>query len=271
MTSAQLLAKQRGALDASNRSLFDQVQAATAAKTAQDALKTSLTSAVSSMKTFKDATQQLHDGLLTGGNSPLTPEQQYEESKRQYEKTKSAAMGGDTTAQGEYAAMLNSFLTASKVVNASDSQYSADFAETLADSDAMAKWAGTQVDTAQASLDALNAQVAGITDVNTSVLSVTAAVNQLTTSLGGTPAVTMPTPVLSAVTVNNDNPALVAQVAEMTEELRKLRADMASQTGDIIDNNSTVTTTAATTVVKGTGSLASTMARAASLAKQEYA
>lgn len=271
MTSAQLLAKQRNALDASNQSLFDQVQAATAAKAAQDALKTSLTDTISSMKSFKDSTQQLHDGLLTGSNSPLTPEQQYAESKRQYEATKTAAMGGDTTAQGQYAAMLNSFLAASKVVNASDSQYTADFAETLADSNAMAKWAGTQVDTAQASLDALNAQVAGITDVNTSVQGVTAAVNQLTTTLGGTPAVTMPTPVLSAVTVNNDNPALVAQVAEMTAELRQLRADMATQTGDQIKGNADATKAAAETVVSGTGSLASTITRAAGYAKLEYA
>ena len=38
LTSAQLLAKQRDALDASNKALFDQVQAATAAKAAADAL-----------------------------------------------------------------------------------------------------------------------------------------------------------------------------------------------------------------------------------------
>lgn len=272
MTSAQLLSKQRGALDASNRSLFDQVQAATAAKTAQDALKTSLTSAVTSMKSFKDATQQLHDGLLTGGNSPLTPEQQYAESKRQYEATKTAAMGGDTAAQGQYAAMLNSFLAASKVVNASDSQYTADFAETLADSDAMAKWAGNQVDAAQAQLDALNAQVAGITDVNTSVQGVTAAVNSLSTSLGGTPTVTMPTPVLSAVTVSVDTAALEAKVESLTAEVAALRADQATQTGDQIDSNTKATAAAATTVVSGTGTLAATMARAANLAnKQAYA
>ena len=271
MTSAQLLAKQRNALDASNQSLFDQVQAATAAKNAQDALKTSLTDAVSSMKSLKDSTQQLHDGLLTGSNSPLTPEQQYAESKRQYEATKTAAMGGDTTAQGQYSAMLNSFLAASKVVNASDSQYTADFAETLADSDAMARWAGSQVDTAQAQLDALNAQIAGITDVNTSVQGVTAAVNSLTTSLGGTPAVTMPTPVLSAVTVSVDTSALQAQVASLTAEVAALRADQATQTGDLIDSNTTVTTAAADTVVAGTTAATTTAARAAGYAKLEYA
>lgn len=181
-------------------------------------------------------------------------------------------MGGDTAAQGQYAAMLNSFLAASKVVNASDSQYTADFAETLADSDAMAKWAGNQVDAAQAQLDALNAQVAGITDVNTSVQGVTAAVNSLSTSLGGTPTVTMPTPVLSAVTVSVDTAALEAKVESLTAEVAALRADQATQTGDQIDSNTKATAAAATTVVSGTGTLAATMARAANLAnKQAYA
>ena len=45
LTSAQLLTQQRDALDSSNRALFDQVQAATAAKTAQDELTASTAAA----------------------------------------------------------------------------------------------------------------------------------------------------------------------------------------------------------------------------------
>ncbi len=56
MTSAQLLDKQRAALDASNQTLWDQVQAAQAAKTAQDKLTASEQAAA-------DQHQQLQDQL----------------------------------------------------------------------------------------------------------------------------------------------------------------------------------------------------------------
>jgi len=62
LTSVQLLAKQRGALDASNQALFDQVQAATAAAdamkdlaAANQSLKSSRASVTSAFKAIKDS------------------------------------------------------------------------------------------------------------------------------------------------------------------------------------------------------------------------
>lgn len=158
MSSTHLLDKQRNALDAANRPLFDMVQAA------QKLADTS-----SNMTKFRDAAMSLHDGLLTGSLSTLTPEQQYAETKRQYDQTLAAAKGGDATAQGQYSAMATAFLTASQKVNASDPRYTSDLAGVLQTTDDLSKWASGQVDVAQASLDALNKQVIGIGDLNASI------------------------------------------------------------------------------------------------------
>jgi hypothetical protein len=261
MTSAQLLMKQRNALDASNRGLFDQIQAAQKLKDAQDAAKTSLGDVISKMKSFGDSAKALHDGLLTGGLSTLTPEQQYAETKRQYESTLALAKGGDTTAQGQYSAMATAFLTASQKVNSGDSQYGADFAGILQTSGDMANWALGQVDVAQASLDALNAQVIGISDLNATMLSVADAVNGLPTAFAAAPTVVMPAPVLNYSTMGTANTeALVAEVKALrasnealVTEVQGLRADQQRQTGDSIGAVAQVQQDAAQTIVDGVG------------------
>ncbi|MDB4873321.1 MAG: hypothetical protein JWL97_4325 [Gemmatimonadales bacterium] len=258
MTATQLLTKQRNALDASNRGLFDQIQAAQKLKDAQDAAKTSLGDVISRMKSFGDSAKALHDGLLTGSLSTLTPEQQYAETKRQYESTLALARGGDTTAQGQYSAMATAFLTASQKVNSGDSQYSADFAGILQTSGDMANWALGQVDVAQASLDALNAQVIGISDLNATMLSVADAITGLPTAFAATPAVVMPAPVINYSTMGTANTdALVAEIKSLREqllvELKGRRADAQQQTGGSIGAAAQIQQDAAQTIVDGVG------------------
>jgi hypothetical protein len=245
MSPAQLLAKQRNALDASNRALFDQVQAAQKAKDAQDAAKSSLSDLIGKMASFRDSTRSLHDSLLVGSLSPLAPEEQYAELRRQYEQTKAAALGGDAAAQSGYASALNALLTFSQKINSGDSQYQADFAMGQKDAEAMAAWAAGQVDVNQAQLDVLNSQNAALDTANATLLAIAQNTSPIDpASYGGADSM----------------PVLVAQVKEMTAtivdlktELAGLRADQQKQTGDGITGNAQSQQDAANTIVSGIG------------------
>lgn len=220
MSSTQLLTKQRNALDAANRPLFDMVQAA------QKLADTS-----SNMAKFRDAAQSLHDGLLTGSLSTLTPEQQYAELRRQYEQTKSAALGGDVTAQGNVAAALNSFLTASQKINGGDSQYAQDFAMGQQDSAGMAQWASGQVDSAQAQLAAMNM-------TNSILTNIAKGITNLPAAIASTPAVVMPAPVLNYVASGAVSMEAVAtEVKALRTALSAFHADANKNTGNGIVAN----------------------------------
>jgi hypothetical protein len=265
MSSIQLEKKRRDEIALENRALYDQVQMAQKARDAQDAAKTSLGDVIGKMKSFGDSAKALHDGLLTGSLSTLTPDQQYAETKRQYDSTLALAKGGDTTAQGQYSAMATAFLTASQKLNSGDSQYGADFAGILQTSDDMAKWASGQVDVAQASLDALNAQVIGISDLNATMLNVADAVNGLPAAFAAPTAVTMPAPVSYYSTLGTANTeALVSEVKALrtsndalVTEVKGLRADANKNTGNGIVANDKSQQGAADTIVTGLGGVIS--------------
>ena len=190
-TDAQLLAIQRAGLADVNRALFDQVQAAKAVVTAKDAVAkayeteaTAAKTALGTMKTWLANVSGFNASLAMGNLSTLTPEQRYAEARAQFEKTLAAANAGDTTAQSGLSAAEQAFLTASQVVNASDAKYVADYARVMAANDEAMRWASTQVDVAQASLDALTAQVSGLITINDSVLTVAQAITNLHAAMG---------------------------------------------------------------------------------------
>jgi len=220
MTQTQLLSKQRDALDAANRPLFDMIQAA------QKLADTS-----SSMAKFRDAAKSLGDSLVTGSLSTLTPEQQYQELRNQYEKTKSAAFAGDTKAQDAFSSSLTAFLTASQKLNSGDSQYQTDFAMAQQDSAAAASWASQQVDVAQAQLSVMNAQSVALNTTNTSLQTLVDTVKDLKAA--------------------ND---------ELKKEIAGLRADQQRQTGDTITTNVEGQQQAAATIVNGIGGIVSKLA-----------
>jgi len=64
---------------------------------------------------------------LLSTNSPLTPQQQYAEAKRQYDANLLKAQGGDVSAISNFGAIRDAFLAASRLVNASNGQYNTDF------------------------------------------------------------------------------------------------------------------------------------------------
>lgn len=136
------------------------------------------------MDSFAKTLKSLEASTLLGDLSPLTPEQKYAEAKSQFDDTARKAQAGDEDAQSHFQDAYQSFLEASRVVNASGDQYQKDFDYAQKVVDNTSDWASKQVDVAQASLDALNAEVSGLITVNDSVLSVHDAILELNKLLG---------------------------------------------------------------------------------------
>ena len=200
-TEAELTAIERTKIDASNQSLFDQVQAAKAVQTARDALNSAYQTEQQNIVTLRDRMQSLSStwskllaDLKLGDSSPLTPQQKYLEAKTQYDKTLAAAKGGDKTAQDNYESVAKAFLSASRLANASSSTYTSDFNMVQAGLTDAATWASQQVDVAKASLEALNAQVAGLIDIKKEVVSVRDAMAALGAAIAKASSIGAPLP-----------------------------------------------------------------------------
>ncbi|MTW11434.1 hypothetical protein GM658_12585 [Pseudoduganella eburnea] len=261
LNSTQLLARQRDALDASNRSLFDQVQAAKAVRDAQEQAKSSLGSFISKMESFAATTAGLNNSLALGGLSNLTPEQQYAEARRQFERTRQLAAVGDANAQGQLGAVEQAFLQLSQKINGSDAQYSSDLAAVMRTNDEFSQWANESVDVAKASLDALSDSAASLADISAmlkeialtgATQSVLNARAEVQTSAQASSAINY-----SAMGTSNMIPlvdeikALRASNEAMAAELKGLRSDQQKQTGDLITAGAGAAQHAAETVVEG--------------------
>lgn len=252
LSSTQLLAQQRDALDESNRALFDQwqallsakeaAQAATAAAkevhgldiqlmtaqgdaegalkaTREDALNallsdaarvkqqniwaandaaaavasgqakidtargiltsayqresTALQSLVAAKQAEAAATRAQIDALKLGALSTLSPQEKYDEAKRQFDK----ATGADVAAAG------NALLEASAAYNAHNQDYATDYKKVQEKLAASATIAEMQASIAQQQLSALDLQVSGLIDINASINNGTATVSQAVAGL----------------------------------------------------------------------------------------
>jgi tape measure domain-containing protein len=266
MTSAELLAKQRDALDESNRALFDQVQAAQKAKDAQDAAKSSLGDFIGRMKSFAETTASLNNSLVLGDLTTLTPEQQYAEARRQFEQTRQAAGAGDATAQGNLQSIEQAFLQVSKKLYAGDAQYSSDLATVMRTNDELSKWAAGSVDVAQASLDALNNSSASLTDISSTLKLIAQGVQYLPAALAGQDAPTFTAayaPIDYSRMGTLDMAPLVAEVKALREEVKGLRADGQKQSDAEMAANAAAAQRAAETVADATRDSATDKAWAA--------
>jgi len=244
MTQTQLLKKQRDALDASSRALFDQVQAAQ---------KLADTSA--GLASFRDSVRSLSDSLSVGSLSVLTPEAQEAELKSQYEKIRAAAMGGDTTAQGKFSDALTAWLMASQKLNAGDTTYQADFAKGQQDASAAAAWATGQIDAAQAQLNSMNSQALALKGMQNTL----DAANKILDTIAQN---TSPAPIQSGFVLSNALSVLGTAVKllkdsadKQAQETAGLRQDQQAQTGDAIVSNAEAQQQNAQTIVAGLGSL----------------
>ncbi|WP_332848718.1 hypothetical protein [Massilia sp. S19_KUP03_FR1] len=202
LTSLQLRAKERTAIDASNVALFDQITALQNAASLSDTLKTSVTS----LDAFRKSIKSFSDSQLLGSLSPLTAMQKDAEAKSQYEAMLAKAKAGDETARSGITGAATAFLTADQIVNASSAAYIANFAKVQSDLAALDAIAGAQMTDAQQQLAALDQQVSQLASLNATASSIEA-------------ALTMPTPVLNWSEVGTTN------MAPLTEEIKGLRAD----------------------------------------------
>lgn len=219
-------------------------------------------------KTFINTLKNYQDSLKLGADSPLTNMQKYAEARKQFDATAAAANGGDQAAKDKFTSASSALLAASKVVNASGDAYTSDFNMVQNAIDTLMGSSTTQVDVAQASLDALNASVAGLMDINKSVMSVTDAIKALQSAitLGGAAGLTnaqmettyTPTPAqVAAATPSQSSgngvsmaaPTLAAGIAAIGEHLAEFRKEAAAQTGALVgatvssneDNANTIT------------------------------
>ena len=169
LSALQLRAKEREALDASNRALYDQVQAATAVASARDVLSTAydrestaITATIDKTTAAAAALRASLAGMLTGDLSPLSDASRLAELRSQL-----------TTATADTVASASSaYLQLLKTQSSSALEYARGFAGAQQAIEAAALGADAEGSVALQQLSALDKSVAGIIDVNKSVISV---------------------------------------------------------------------------------------------------
>jgi len=153
---------------------FDQVTSA--AEKAFDSVKSELKSVaderISELKSTRDEFQGLakslreyQSSLKTGSLSPLTPQQQYEELKREFLTTQQRALGGDVVAMAKLSAAGSSFLQASQKMFASSAEYISDFDLVSSSVDNAASFAEQQVDIANQTLTEIKNVVGALVEL----------------------------------------------------------------------------------------------------------
>jgi hypothetical protein len=163
-------------IDSAAKALADARAAET--KTISDQIS-ALRSSSEQFHTFANDLRSFRDNLLLGSLSPLTPAQKYAEAQQQFEQTYQAAMSGDPAALAKLQQASTDFLQASQVYNASSAAYQHDFAEVQAALTLAATKSDAQATSADAQLVVLNAQLSATEQVNTSVLTVAQAIDNL--------------------------------------------------------------------------------------------
>lgn len=240
MTAAQLHAKERATIDASNLALYDQVSLQRDLKESTEAASEALKSTIDRLTSAKAGALAYRDSLSLGSLSTLTPIQKYVETQRQYAESlnKAKANPGDSAAQSGVQAAATAFLTASQVINASSVAYVSDKAKVLGDMTTLADIAGTQLDDAQKQLALAGEQVTGIATLNTTAVDIHQAIVDLAAPGGAaTPSFDMQRYTAQS---NSAAEALVAeikllrgQVADLLVESKGRRTDADRQADEI--------------------------------------
>lgn len=184
LSAMQLRAKERGALDAGNRALFDQVAARQDLASAYETESTAISGTIDKLKTFAGELKTFRDGLALGNLSPLSLSAKAAEAQRQYREMLGKASAGDAAAQSGLSGAASAYLTASQAASGTAIQYARDYAQVQADMAIMAASVGSQVTAAEAQQLALDKQVAGLVKLNDSVNAGAATVAQAIATLG---------------------------------------------------------------------------------------
>ncbi len=235
--------------------LEDEASALADVQTAKDKLndaygreKDVLDNTIQTMGDWANSLTSFAKGLLLGSESTLTPEQKYAEATSQYNKTLALAEGGDKNAQNDLQSAATAFLNASQVVNSNDAKYVDDFNKIQKDMQDASKWAQTQVDIAQASLNALEKQVLGLIDVKNEVITVSQAVKELLAAMTvGTTSTSSTTGGVLTPTPDSQYNVPNLVIAPLVAELQAVRAELAA----IKDQAATGTTQVVQTTLAG--------------------
>lgn len=123
-------------------------------------------------KGWSESLNKFLKSLYSGPSAMLSPEEQYRAARSAFDSTSAAAAGGDENAIRDLESVSQAYLDASKDYYASSKEYFADLDRVRSAVSATQGYAAQQVDVGQAQLTALNASVAGILNINSSVLSV---------------------------------------------------------------------------------------------------
>lgn len=255
MSRAELLAKERNSLDAANRALFDQLQAAKAVAEARDRIKeayenekTTIESTIERIKGLAQSWKEFRDNLIMGDKSTLTPEQKYAAAQAKYEETLAAARAGDTKAQDAFQSVAEAFLDASRVSNASGAGYTRDFEGVLQATKDNEAWAQREVDLAKANLDALKTQVEHLVSIDEKIGTVAQELAGYAAAhaeyLARQAAAAAPPPGTQTSTTGvyyereGKSDALVGIVIDtVSQGLQMLREQQAQETQDAINSN----------------------------------
>lgn len=242
LTSAQLRAKERAAVDATNRGLYDQVMMQRDLKESTQAASEALKKTVDGLISTKTSSLAYRDSLLLGSLSDLTPMQKYAETQRQYAvaMAKASANPADSAAASGAQSAATAWLTASQVINASSSAFIGDKAKVLGDMDKLAAIAGVRMTDAQLQLSALDKQVAGITQLNETAAAIERALlNEHTPGAMSTPVFDVQRYGANSSTgievLAAEVRALRAQNADVVAELKLRRADAERQKTELVD------------------------------------
>lgn len=181
MANAGAFADLTSTATTANTSVAD---ARSALSSAYDAESSALKTTAERLRTFRDGIMSFRDSLQLGSLSTLTPMQKAEEAKRQYDAILAKAKTGDAAAQSGLQAAATAYLTADQVIKASSDAYAADAARVQADLAGLADLASAQATDAELQLTALNAQVGQLITLNSTALSVVAAIQGLGTAMG---------------------------------------------------------------------------------------
>lgn len=272
--------------------LTDEIALRDKLKSAYDTTNTSLTTSIKSLQDYKTA-------LLGGTSSTMSPAEKYAQSKAIFEQTAAAAKVKITTsssaadiktrddAVANLSKASDSFLANSKVMNASGTQYAADFAAVGTAVDATTGALENQQTETQKQLGFLD-KIAAATGTTAQLLGdylkavgVTA-IAQASATASGSVAAGAPYPKLasgglasgmalvgeqgpeladfstparvysnadSKNLVNND--ALIAEIKALRQEVAQLREDQKEQTGHLITTTFMASTRNAETVNNG--------------------
>lgn len=150
--------------------------------------QSNLKSSINALSQYSNSLKKFKESLLLDSLSPLTPAQKYAEAKSQFDAILSTATGTATTpaeekakqaALGQLESASRSFLDASQVYNASSEKYTQDFNKVQNALTDTTSSIDTQLSIEEQTYALNEEQLSALTTLNTSVLSVTDAVNNL--------------------------------------------------------------------------------------------